>query len=354
MAEELQKKDDSFSLENIISTAVKIPGVKVSRTAFLEETFKDYPDKKRSILDEGPIAAGISEDELQKKAKRLILVRTSESSIMSFAAGIPGGLLMAATVPADVLQFFGMSIRLAQELSYLYGARDLFDENQVVDEHVRNQLIMYIGVMFGVSGTSAGVRVLSVQIAKTALKKLPQKALTKTVWYPIVKKIASSIGVRMTKTIAAKGIAKVIPIVGGIITGGLTFASMMPMANRLQETLNKACFHYSEEEFYKDLETIENASSDFEEEANVQPNKIKAADVFNAYAKTARQKASSFINKVVPKKEKDTGSKTSLVKEEITKEDVFADLERLKKLYDTEVITRDEFESKKEELLKRI
>ena len=32
---------------------------------------------------------------------------------------------MAATIPADVLQFFGMALRLAQELSYLYGAKDL-------------------------------------------------------------------------------------------------------------------------------------------------------------------------------------------------------------------------------------
>ena len=41
------------------------------------------------------------------------------TTALSFAAGIPGGLAMAATIPADVAQFFGMALRLAQELAYL-------------------------------------------------------------------------------------------------------------------------------------------------------------------------------------------------------------------------------------------
>ena len=67
---------------------------------------------------------------------------------------------MAATIPADVMQFFGMALRLAQELSYLYGAHDLWQGGQVDDERVQNQLILYCGVMFGVSGAVSGVRVL--------------------------------------------------------------------------------------------------------------------------------------------------------------------------------------------------
>ena len=33
---------------------------------------------------------------------------------------IPGGIAMAATIPADTLQFFGVALRLAQEISYIY------------------------------------------------------------------------------------------------------------------------------------------------------------------------------------------------------------------------------------------
>ena len=64
-----------------------------------------------------------------------------------------------------------MALRLAQELSYLYGAQDLWKDGEIDDDKVRSQLIMYCGVMFGVSGAVSGVRVLSAQIAKTTMKK---------------------------------------------------------------------------------------------------------------------------------------------------------------------------------------
>ena len=69
-------------------------------------------------------SAGCTREDLARIANKLILVRTSTSSAASFAMGIPGGLAMGLTVPADTLQFFGMSLRLAQELAYLYGAQD--------------------------------------------------------------------------------------------------------------------------------------------------------------------------------------------------------------------------------------
>lgn len=68
-----------------------------------------------------------------------------------------------------------MSLRLAQELSYLYGAEDLWNGNELDDSKVKTNLIMYCGVMFGASGAVTGVRVLSTQIAKTALKKYRKK-----------------------------------------------------------------------------------------------------------------------------------------------------------------------------------
>lgn len=121
---------------------------------------------------------------------------------------------------------------------------------------VRDQLIMYCGVMFGVAGASAGVRLLSSQIAKQTLKKLPQKALTKTFWYPIVKQIGKVIGIKITKDTAAKGISKAIPVLGGIVSGGITFASMRPMGKRLADALDEANFNYSEEKAKEDYGII--------------------------------------------------------------------------------------------------
>ena len=254
--------EKEVALESVISSAIQIPGVKVERKKFLAEMFATEDIVIQDVLDFGPIAANIPQERLTQLANKHILKRTSESSIASFVAGIPGGFAMAATIPLDILQFFGMALRLAQELSYMYGADDLWQDGKVDDEKVRNQLLLYCGVMFGVSGAVSGVRVLTTQIAKTTLKKLPQKALTKTFWYPIIKQMGKAIGIKVTKSTVAKGVSKVIPVIGGVISGGLNFASMMPMANRLQKALDSATFGYTEEELEKDIEIIENITDD--------------------------------------------------------------------------------------------
>ena len=347
--EQAKNKTTSVALETIITNAVKIPGVKVNRSKFLAEAFAGDGIDLQTIIDMGPVSAGIPQERIEKAATKLIFVRTSQSSVASFVAGIPGGFAMAATIPADVAQFFGMALRLAQELSYLYGASDLWTEDQLDDERVRNQLILYCGVMFGVSGAVSGVRVLSTQIAKTTLKKLPQKALTKTFWYPIIKQIGKAIGVKVTKTTVAQGISKAVPIVGGVISGSLNYVSMMPMANRLNAALDKACFNYSEEEMAADIEMVE--SIDAEASENAQLSK------FSRFASTAKgglqegwKKASSgaasLLNKIKsekPAKEADDAL--------ISYDEKIETLRKLKQLVDEGILSQDEFDAKKKEIL---
>ena len=181
------------SLEKIITSSIQLPGVKVNRSSFLTGVFEKDGYDLDAILESGPVAAGISREKIAAIANKIVLKRTGESSAASFVAGIPGGFAMAATIPLDVLQFFGMALRLAQELSYLYGAGDLWNDGQIDDDKVKNQLLLYCGVMFGVSGAVTGVRVLTAQVAKAAAKKIPQKALMNTFWYPIIKQIGKTL-----------------------------------------------------------------------------------------------------------------------------------------------------------------
>lgn len=328
-------------LEDVISASVQIPGVKVDRNKFLAEQFANTEINLQELVDIGPVEAGVSQDIIETVANKLIIKRTSQSSIASFVAGIPGGFAMAATIPADIMQFFGMAIRLAQELSYLYGAQDLWVDGKVDDERVKSQLIMYCGVMFGVSGAVSGVRVLSTQIAKTTLKKLPQKALTKTFWYPIVKQIGKAVGVKVTKTTVAQGASKAIPVVGGVISGSLNFASMMPMAKRLNDAFNKATFNYTEEEFYSDIEIVENISENDEfnikEEISEKATEIK--DKFSYGLKAAGKGAIGIASKIGSKLEKNKSV------------DPVEEIKKYKELLDIGAITQEEFDYKKSELL---
>ncbi|VRW21989.1 ABC transporter ATPase [Streptococcus pneumoniae] len=70
-----------------------------------------------------------------------------------------------------------------------------------------------------------------------------------------MKKVLRIFGVNLTKGGLAKGIGKFIPILGGIIAGGLTFATMKPMGESLQKELSKLV-NYSEVQYQEDVETI--------------------------------------------------------------------------------------------------
>ena len=338
-----------LSLEKIITGAVQVPGVRVNRQAFLAEMFAKSNLDLAELIEQGPVQMGLTQEELSKMAKKLILQRTSSSSLISFATGIPGGFAMAATIPADVLQFFGMAFRLAQELSYLYGAPDLWEGGEIDDEKVRNQLILYCGVMFGATGAASGVRLLSAQIAKTTLKKLPQKALTKTFWYPLVKQIGKAIGVKVTKSTVAKGISKAIPVVGGVISGSLNFASMLPMANRLHATLEEACFGYTEEEMNADLAQVEGI--DEEAPVEVVSEASTAEKAKEKLASGVKNLGSGLSGMFAGKKHSEKNMES---KPQESTDDIFESIEKLAKLKDMGVITQEEFDAKKAELLARL
>lgn len=159
--------EKSFDLANVIETAIQVPGVKVNRETFLRERFKNKsPEELNEIIELGPVDAKCSRKELRKMADRIVSERTLFSTGASFVAGLPGGLALAASIPADLIQFYAVTLRLAQEVAYLYGEQDLWSGEWLDSEKVTNQLILYCGVMLGASGASQMVRVVSSSLAK--------------------------------------------------------------------------------------------------------------------------------------------------------------------------------------------
>lgn len=306
----------------ILLNALKVPGVKVDRDKFLNNLLIDnIKDKEivRQAIDKNTIDAGIDAHTLNKIAKSLISKRTTQTTTASFAVGIPGGLAMAATIPMDTLQFFGTALRLAQELAYLYGYEDLWEGNEIDDEKVKGELTLFLGVMFGVGGSASALRLVSSNLSKQALKKLPQKALTKTFYYPIIKKTASIIGIKVTKDSFAKSVSKAIPILGGVVSGGITYASMKPMGNRLNKVLNESISNYTDKDLERDIRDIEN------EIVDVDYKEIDIEDIVIT-TKDTQESRNSFS--------------------------VADELLKFKELLDSGLITREEFDKKKEELMK--
>ncbi|WP_379150840.1 SHOCT domain-containing protein [Paenibacillus sp. sgz5001063] len=252
------------TVESILTNAMKIPGVNVNRREFLAQQFANYDtsNSMNVILDKGPLEAGIHISIIDRMAKTLIEKRTVLSTAASTVAGLPGGLAMAATIPADTLQFFGVALRMSQELAYLYGRGDLWQEDPMDPEHVTRELTLYLGVMFGVAGTASLLKLLTARISQQLLKKLPQNVLTHTIYYPILKKTSTYIGIKITKKTFAQGASKFVPLLGGLLSGGMTYFSMKPMGGRLREALSEASHNYSEAQFNQDYECVQRSAAD--------------------------------------------------------------------------------------------
>ena len=225
----------------LLKAALNLPGVQINRTEFLrKELSKNFkPEIVNLAIERNPAYAGISIEQIEKIAKSCINHETRNVSLISTAAGIPGGFAMLGTVPADAAQYFAHIIRILQKLVYLYGWKELYNATGEFDDETTDKLTLFIGVMFGVSAANAAVTKIAQSAALKTEKALVNKALTKGVIYPVVKNIASILGIKMTKEIFAKGVGKLIPIVGGIVSGGLTYATFKPAANNLKVHLKK-------------------------------------------------------------------------------------------------------------------
>ena len=63
MAKKEQKLKTNVSLENVVTTAIQVPGVKVNRELFLREQFqKESKELIESIVENGPVNAQVSQD----------------------------------------------------------------------------------------------------------------------------------------------------------------------------------------------------------------------------------------------------------------------------------------------------
>ena len=228
---------ESNSWDKVMNLALSMPMVKVDRNTFLMNEFSMY-DNADQLRDKRPIDL-FDAEAIERAARGVINSHLATATVTSTAAGIPGGLAMAATMPADIAQYYWHVLVVAQKLGYLYGWPDLLDDKGQITEGTRNVLTLFVGVMFGAQAASKLVGEIAKQVSLQAAKRLPQQALTKTMYYPVVKQVAKWIGVKMTKDTFGRGIGKAIPILGGVLSGAITAFSFKPMAEKLQKHLRE-------------------------------------------------------------------------------------------------------------------
>ncbi len=244
---------DELTFENVLMAAIRTPGVKINRAKFLRKELIKYcsEDIVNAAIESNPAKAGISKETINKVSGQVINYETTKVTGISVAASLPGGAVAIGAAVADITSFFAFILRTVQELAYLYGFEQ-FDLNEDdVDSETMNFLLLFIGVMFGVQGAASTLRKFADVLAKHVAKKLAQKALTKGTIYPIVKKIALNVGIKMTKQIFADVVASTIPVISGALSGGLTFAMFKPGCLKLRKNLMS--YNLCDPEYYKNI-----------------------------------------------------------------------------------------------------
>lgn len=224
--------------KKVLTTAMQLPGVKVNRDSFLKKELTIYCTdiQLAELLEKGTVGV-IPIEILDKIASESISYHVKLVTASSTVLGIPGGYAMVGTIPSDLAQYYYHVFALAQKLAYIYGYPDLCDENGNFTEDAAEMLTIFVGVMGGVAAANKVIQEIAEQVQKEVLRRLPRYALTKGVLYPLVKQIAKWVGINLTKQSFSRGVSKLVPIIGGVVSGGLTYVTFKPQSKKLKEQL---------------------------------------------------------------------------------------------------------------------
>lgn len=222
---------------SVLRTALLLPGAKVDRKAFLRRALSKHVAKKvlQSAIDTSPAKAGVSKNIIRRIATANIKWHRAGVSALSFASGLPGGWWIAGTIPADLTQFFGHSLVILQKLAYLYGWPELFSEDSELelDDETLSILTVFIGVMLGAESAAKVLGDIAERAVAQVLQRLPRETLTKWGLSRLAREVAKRIGIKLSEDSFARYLSRIVPILGGIISGTVTWISFSLMTSRL-------------------------------------------------------------------------------------------------------------------------
>lgn len=238
---EVSKGGDHADIWNkVLRSALLLPGVRVDRAAYLRKEFakRVAPDVVEEAIRTTPMQAGVPLATVRAVATSSIKWHRSGVSAASFGAGLPGGWWMAATMPADVTQFFWHVSVVLQKLAYLHGWPEILVDGEEVDDETLHVFTMFIGAMSGAAAATAALEQLGGRLSKEVATRLPREALTKWALYGVAKDVAKWLGIKLTKETFARAVSKIVPIVGGLISGTITWFTFSAMSRRLATHLD--------------------------------------------------------------------------------------------------------------------
>ena len=159
---------------------------------------------------------------IEKAARQFVNYQVAKCTTSGFVTGLGGLITLPIAIPANVSSVMYVQMRMISCLAYMGG----YDTNsdQVQTLVYACQIIKQAGIKFGTKFTTAMV------------KKIPGTVLTK---------INQKVGFRFLTKFGEKGIiniAKLVPVVGGVIGGGFDLVETKVIANRAYKMFIKGDF----------------------------------------------------------------------------------------------------------------
>lgn len=220
---------------------LKMPGAKINRESFLRKAFKGISEETISLcIAESPVKV-LPAVLIDKVASSIINSHAAKVTAISTVSGIPGGLALLATIPADLANYYYHIVSVGQKLGYLYGFPDMVDDKGKLTPDGEIMLTAFIGVMNKVQIANELIKKIATEMAKRMSEKTARRIagniLSKQLVSHAIETIATKLGTQISSKSASRGISKAIPIVSGLICGGLTYATFKPQSKRLLKTL---------------------------------------------------------------------------------------------------------------------
>ena len=169
-------------------------------------------------------------DSREKAAKQFVNYQVAKCTTSGFVTGLGGLITLPVAIPASVSSVMYVQLRMIACLAYMGGYDTNSDQVQTLVYACLagisiDQIIKQAGIKFGTKFTTAMV------------KKFPGTVLAK---------INQKVGFRFLTKFGEKGIiniAKLVPVVGGVIGGGFDLVETKVIANRAYKMFIKGDFY---------------------------------------------------------------------------------------------------------------
>jgi hypothetical protein len=225
----------------LLKWSFEIPFVKIDREEFLirELTQICTTEQVNIAIESSPQIAGVAKEELIIIGKRCLVQHIYQTAIMSFIAGLPGGIFMIFTLPLDVLQFYWNVKQVIQKFLYLFGWPNIYCDKNKLNEDFSLRITKLFGIMFGSKEATLLIAGLSKKIAAHIIYRFPQQTLTRYGILNLAIQLAKWVGIILTKETLTEVIYKLVPFIGGFISASISLVLMKAMTGKLLNHLTE-------------------------------------------------------------------------------------------------------------------